>query len=350
MRCKVCKGKAVVDVRRHNAGFCKDHFVDHVRNQVAKTIKQFSMFSPQDRLLIAVSGGKDSLALWDLLLDLGYDATGFYLDLGIGGYSTRSKDATIAFAEQRDAKLIVRSLGEEHGYTVPELAKLTGRVPCSGCGLNKRYEFNRVALEEGFDVLVTGHNLDDEVATLFGNVLHWNTDQLGRQAPVLEERLITTGGLGRTPRADDSPEPVLVRKCKPLVRVAERETAAYALLRGIDYVVEECPMVEGNTQHRYKEAISLLEEASPGSKHQMYFGFLKKAAGRFATGDDGEETAIVRCTSCGAPTVDWGQDDPQCSFCKTKALALRRKESGERPRTRKSRRRDRSAGRTAEDG
>ncbi|MDQ3951948.1 MAG: adenine nucleotide alpha hydrolase family protein [Actinomycetota bacterium] len=323
MKCKVCKGHAVVDVRRHNAGFCKDHFLEHVRNQVAKTIKEFSMFSPQDRLLVAVSGGKDSLALWDLLLDLGYDATGFYLDLGIGGYSSRSKDASIAFAENRGAKLIVRSLDEEHGYTVPELAKLTGRVPCSGCGLNKRYEFNRAALEEGFDVLVTGHNLDDEVATLFGNILHWNTDQLGRQAPVLAERLVGEG------------PPVLVRKVKPLVRIAERETAAFALLRGIDYVIEECPMVEGNVQHRYKEAMALLEEASPGTKHQMYFGFLKKAAGRFAESDD--DVTIVRCTSCGAPTIDWGQDDPQCSFCKTKALALKRKETGETPRPRKSR-------------
>ncbi|MDQ3957463.1 MAG: adenine nucleotide alpha hydrolase family protein [Actinomycetota bacterium] len=327
MKCKVCRGHAVVDIRRHNAGFCKDHFLDHIRNQVAKTIKEFGMFSPEDRLLIAVSGGKDSLALWDLLLDLGYDVTGFYLDLGIGGYSTRSKEAAIAFAEHRGAKLIVRSLADEHGYTVPELSRLTGRVPCSGCGLNKRYEFNRAALEEGFDVLVTGHNLDDEVATLFGNVLHWNVDQLGRQAPVLEERLLGEAGSERA---------VLVRKVKPLVRIAERETAAYALLRGIDYVIEECPMVEGNTQHRYKEAISLLEEASPGTKHQMYFGFLKKAAARFAEPSD--EAQLVACSSCGAPTLDWGQDDPLCSFCKTKALALRRAEEGVPARRRGGRR------------
>ena len=318
MKCKVCKGHAVVDIRRHNAGFCRDHFVDHVRNQVAKTIKEFHMFEPDDRLLVAVSGGKDSLALWDLLIELGYDATGFYLDLGIGGYSTRSKETSIAFADTRGSKLIVRSLGEEHGYTVPELSRLTGRVPCSGCGLNKRYEFNRAALEEGFDVLVTGHNLDDEVATLFGNVLHWNIDQLGRQAPVLEEKL-----LGES-------ETVLVRKVKPLVRIAERETAAYALLKGIDYVIEECPMVEGNTQHRYKEALAQLEESSPGTKHQMYFGFLKKAAERFSQPE--EETVLVRCVTCGAPTLDWGQEEPRCSFCKTKALALTRKDEGIAPR------------------
>ncbi len=327
MKCKVCREHAVIDVRRHNAGFCQTHFMEHIKNQVAKAIHEFRMFRPDDRLLMAVSGGKDSLALWDILLDLGYDTTGFYLDLGIGGYSTRSKEVTVAYAEKRGAKLVIRSLQEEHGFTVPELSRLTGRVPCSGCGLNKRYEFNRVAVEEGFSVLVTGHNLDDEVATLFGNVLHWNTDMLGRQAPVLEERIFGEGEAAGT---------ALVRKAKPLVKIAERETAAYALLAGIDYVVEECPMVEGNTQHRYKEALTLLEEASPGTKHQMYFGFLKKAADKFKV--DEEDVDVVPCVSCGSPTVSWGQPEARCSFCKTKALATKRKTEGTsatRPRRRR---------------
>lgn len=315
MKCKVCRGQAVIDIRRHNAGFCRSHFLQHMRNQVTKTIKEFKMFTPDDRLLIAVSGGKDSLALWDILRDLDYDVTGFYLDLGIGGYSNRSKQASVAYAEGNGAKLIVRSLEEEHGFTVPELSKLTRRPPCSGCGLNKRYEFNRAALEEGFEVLVTGHNLDDEVATLFGNVLHWNVDMLGRQAPVLEERVLDQNGVEKT---------ALVRKVKPLVRVAERETAAYALLQGIDYIVEECPMVEGNTHHRYKEAMTLLEEASPGTKHQFYAGFLKEAAGRFEAPSD--RPAIVGCVGCGSPTAVWDPAvEPVCSFCRTKALAERRR-------------------------
>jgi tRNA-5-methyluridine54 2-sulfurtransferase len=322
MKCKVCRGKAVIDVRRHNAGFCRDHFIEHARNQVTRAIKEYRMFSPEDRLLVAVSGGKDSLAVWDMLLDLGYDATGFYLDLGIGSYSGRSKDASIRYADKKEAKLIVRSLAEEHGFTVPELSNLTGRVPCSGCGLNKRYEFNRVALEEGFSVLVTGHNLDDEAATLFGNVLHWNTDMLGRQGPVLEARSLEQGETTRT---------ALVRKVKPLVRLAERETAAYALLQGIDYIVEECPMVEGNTQHQYKEALTLIEESSPGTKHHMYFGFLKRASEKFVEDNRGGE--IVGCVECGAPTMAPKVGEPRCSFCKTKALATtRRAESHENPR------------------
>jgi uncharacterized protein (TIGR00269 family) len=268
-------------------------------------------------LLLAVSGGKDSLALWDILIDLGYDVTGFYLDLGIGGYSNRSKDLSTAFAESRSAKLLVRSVEAEHGFSVPELSALTGRVPCSGCGLSKRYEFNRAALEEGFEVLVTGHNLDDEVATLFGNVLHWDTEMLGRQMPVLDERILGNGDEARV---------ALVRKVKPLVKLSERETAAYALLRGIDYVIEECPMVEGNTQHRYKHAINLLEESSPGTKSQFYAGFLRKAAARFRdpAENQADDSEVVACASCGAPTVRKGAHESRCSFCKTKDLAIKR--------------------------
>ena len=321
MKCKVCRGAAVIDVPRHNAAFCGSHFVKHFHDQVARAIKQFNMFGTGDRLLVAVSGGKDSLALWDVLLELGYEATGLYLDLGIGGYSSRSQEAALAFARFRDAELRIRSLHDAHGYSVPELARLTGRVPCSGCGLNKRYELNRAALEEDFDVLVTGHNLDDEAATLLGNVLHWNADLLGRQGPVLEERVLGEGG---------EAERALVRKVKPLVRLAERETAAYAFIRGIDYIVEECPMAEGNTHHRYKDALTLLEESSPGTKHQMYFGYLKRAADRFA-GEAGAP-ALVACALCGAPTVAGKADRPTSSFCKTKQLAARNTErAGKKP-------------------
>ena len=75
-------------------------------------------------------------------------------------------------------------------------------TPCAACGTLKRHYFDRAARDGGFDVLATGHNLDDEAAVLLGNVLHWQTEYLGRQVPVLEER------------------PGFPRKVKPLVRLA----------------------------------------------------------------------------------------------------------------------------------
>ena len=64
----------MIDIRRHNAAFCQECFLHHCREQVRRAIHEFDMFDPGDRVLGAVSGGKDSLALWDLLLALDYDA------------------------------------------------------------------------------------------------------------------------------------------------------------------------------------------------------------------------------------------------------------------------------------
>ena len=86
MKCNRCRGPAVIEVRRHNAAYCKDCFIHDFHEQVKRAIKQQKMFADGDRILVAVSGGKDSLALWDVLLDMGYDATGLYLGLGIGSY------------------------------------------------------------------------------------------------------------------------------------------------------------------------------------------------------------------------------------------------------------------------
>ena len=88
MKCRVCRGPAVIDVRRHNANFCGEHFLRHCRDQVAKAIRKHQMLQEGDRVLVAVSGGKDSLAVWDILLDLGYEADGLYLGLGIAGVRT----------------------------------------------------------------------------------------------------------------------------------------------------------------------------------------------------------------------------------------------------------------------
>jgi uncharacterized protein (TIGR00269 family) len=92
------------------------------------------------------------------------------------------------------------------------------------------------------------------------------------------------------------------RKVKPLFRLGERELAAYCVLQGIDYIVEECPMAAGNRHLGYKEALNDIEERSPGSKAAFVFGFLDRAQPRFAN-DAAEEREDLRpCASCGAPT------------------------------------------------
>ena len=294
MKCRVCRGPAVIDIRRHNANFCPDHFLKLCRDQTAKAIDQFSMFEPDDRLLVAVSGGKDSLAVWDILNELGYRADGFYVGLGIGDYSETSAGFATRFAAERGLTLHTEDLLRDHGFDVPNGSKAAKRAPCSACGLSKRHLFDEAARRGGYDAIITGHNLDDEAAVLMGNVLHWQTNYLARQSPLL-------------PASDGFP-----RKAKPLIRLTERETAAYCVLRGIDYLVDECPMAAGNKHLSYKEALNDIERQSPGAKYDFYFRFHDQAAHRFADTDEAvaDRATLQSCSRCGAPT-----NNEVCSFC-----------------------------------
>jgi uncharacterized protein (TIGR00269 family) len=289
----VCREPAVIDIRRHNAAFCRDHFLRHCSEQVRRAIADHDMIGPGERVLVAVSGGKDSLALWDLLGGLGYAADGLYLGLGIGDYSDASGHAARAFADDRGLKLHEVDLAADYGYDIPGAAAATRRAPCGACGLSKRHLFNSVAVEHGYDVVATGHNLDDEAAVLLGNVLRWETGYLGRQQPVL-------------PAASG-----FARKVKPLYRMGERETAAYCVLRGIDYQVEECPMAEGNRHLGYKEVLDALEARSPGAKASFVFGFLDRVRDRFADDADVEREGLQACVVCGSPTTG-----EVCAFCR----------------------------------
>ena len=231
-----------------------------------------------------------------MLIDLGYQADGLYVALGIGEYSEESRGYTERFADERGLKLTVVSLRDDYGYDIPTASRATGRVPCSACGMSKRHLFDKAAIDGGYDVVVTGHNLDDEAAVLFGNALRWDVEYLARQLPVLPSRH------------------GFPKKVKPLIRLSEREMAAWCVVRGIDYIVDECPIAAGNKHIGFKEVLNALEEKSPGTKASYYLGFLDRMApvlaGIAASGAD----SVTPCTRCGAPTG--GEEGSLCAFCR----------------------------------
>lgn len=296
MRCKKCRKKAVINLTRHHTAFCRDCFDGFVLDQVRRAIRSHHMLQRQDRVAVAVSGGKDSLALWDILLRLGWPVVGVHIHLGIGDYSHQSRAMTEQFARQHQGELVVQALEETYGGGVPELAQQSHRPACSACGVMKRYNFNRLALDAGCTVLATGHNLDDEAARLLGNVLRWQQDYLDKQSPVLPATQVG-----------------FVKKIKPLIRLTEREMAAYCVLRKIDYIVEECPMSRDAKQLVYKDVLNRLEAASPGTKQNFYMEFLKRNRPAAETKD----LQLKPCEHCGQPTTA-----RVCSHCKlTRMLA-----------------------------
>lgn len=304
MKCKKCGEKAIINMPQHRLGLCKEHFLGWIPEQAARAIQKYGMFTADENILVAVSGGKDSLSLWTILHDLGYRVDGLYLDLGIDqntGYSSLSRQFAERFAIKNGLHLHVVEIARRTGKTIPQLAQATRRgreKPCSICGLVKRHEINRFARENGYDVLATGHNLDDEAATLFGNVIKWQPDYLLRQGPLLPAT------------------PGLVRKVKPLCRIYEREVAAYAWLRGIEYIYQECPYADGALSLYYKEQLNRLENDYPGTKLIFYLNYIKLRKTGFFCDRQESQQEMHACSVCGQP-IAAGE---LCSYCRMLAL------------------------------
>jgi uncharacterized protein (TIGR00269 family) len=303
MRCRKCDNTAVINMRHHKLALCGEHYSEWFVSSTQRAIEKYRMFDHNARILVAVSGGKDSLALWDVLTRLGYNADGLYIGLGIQGninYSDQSLERVREFAARRvpNATLHVVDIEQTYGKTIPEISRETSRghgKPCASCGLTKRYVMNHLASERGYDVLATGHNLDDEAAVLMQNTLHWQTGYLARQAPVL-------------PASDG-----LAKKVKPICRFYERETATYALVREIDYVYDECPHAVGNLTNFYKTLLNQLENESPGAKLSFYVEFLKaRQEGFFNAPAEKVQNQLHACEVCGQPTTAPGR----CAFCR----------------------------------
>ena len=301
-KCRKCGQPAVINMRQHKLALCREHFPAWIIEQTGRFIKKYKMFTHDDRILVAVSGGKDSLALWDVLIQLGYEADALYLGLGIdegAGYSDKSREMVEAFAAAHpQARLHILDIEQTYGEGIPAIARRARRSahkPCSVCGLVKRHEMNRIAHELGYNVLATGHNLDDEVAVLFQNTLNWRVDYLARQHPVLPE----SAGFAR--------------KVKPFFRFYEREIAAYAIVRGIDYIYDECPFSKGATTIYYKELLNRLEADKPGAKLHFFLSFLKAREKEGLFENLQKETPELHpCENCGQPTTAPGL----CAFCR----------------------------------
>ncbi|MEO2166850.1 MAG: hypothetical protein ABGY42_01770 [bacterium] len=131
-------------------------------------------------------------------------------------------------------------------------------------------------------------------------MLHWQTEYLARQSPVIEPS-----------------HPKFVRKVKPLYLSSELETATYAFMSGIDYLVEECPNAAGATQLTYKALLDQLEVTSPGSKASFLGKFLLLGQAFFKEAE--AHSPAKSCRGCGMPS--WGE---LCSFCSLRAEVERK--------------------------
>ncbi len=285
-RCKFCGSESYVQLRSPKLAMCKEHYKEYVERKVARTIHRYRMFGKDAKILVAVSGGKDAIAVALSLRSLNYEFECLHINLGIKDYSDHSEKIAREQCEKVGIALHVINLRELVGAGIGEKKKR--RAPCSYCGTTKRYLMNKFAWDRGYNIIATGHNLDDESAFLLGNVLHWNTGYLSRGGPFLPS--------GKR----------MVARAKPLYELTNYEIQKYVELFDLPVTKEPCPHAKGAKSILYAHVLNEIEEISPGTKLNFVKGYLKNRELFLA-----EEVELHECKVCGMPTLG-----DVCSFCR----------------------------------
>jgi len=257
--CDVC-GVREAEVYQPHTGrkLCRQCFINDILRRVEDEIKRYHLIEPGDKVLLAVSGGKDSFVLLDTLSQL-HDPSkliGLSIVEGVEGYNRREDVERLRkYAAQRGVEVVVTSFKEFIGYSLDEIVAKAWKKglkvsPCTFCGALRRRIINTYARMLGADKTATAHTLDDEAQTAVMNVLRGDPDRLVRQHP-------------RAPRLSDK----FVQRVKPLRRIYEWEAAMYAYFKGFRFQEAECPYINlsPTLRARIREHLMGIEAENPGS-------------------------------------------------------------------------------------
>jgi uncharacterized protein (TIGR00269 family) len=140
-----------------------------------------------------------------------------------------------------------------------EAVKKLKVMPCSLCGILRRYLLNKYSRKLKADKLVTGHNLDDEAQTILMNQFRRNIETSARLGPI-------TGVVK---------DPLFVRRVKPLYFLTEEETTLYAELKKFPFRKKYCPYAGTSYRNSVKKFLNDFEKKYPGTKHSIVNSFLE---------------------------------------------------------------------------
>jgi len=296
--CTLCKRRDAVFMRPYSGErLCARCFCKSIEDKVRVTIAKYEMFEPTDKIMVAVSGGKDSITLLHILarIEKAFPKArlcAVTVDEGIKGY----RDEALKFAISNCRKLgitqTVTSFEELYDYSLDEIVKTTrdkretskGLTPCAYCGVLRRKALNLAARKAGVDKLATAHNLDDETQTILLNILRGDALRIARVTPVLAKV-----------------HPKFVQRVKPMCEIPEKEIALYAYLKRIDFQGEPCPYASTALRNDIRVMLNRIEEKHAGTKFA-----LTKSIERIRPAIEAvaEEVKLQDCRECSEPTVD----------------------------------------------
>ena len=289
--CSKCNQPAVY-LRRHTAeNLCKKCLIQTTVDRVRRTINREKMFSEADRIAVAISGGKDSAVLLEVInrIETNYpnvEVVPFTIDEGISGYRDKALKAALKLVESLGLNLEVRTFKDLFGYTLDEIIEVRSSSrplgACSYCGVFRRRAINTAAKELNADVVATGHNMDDEAQTIMMNVMRGDSSRIAR-----------------TNRPRDHPVAGFVSRVKPIIELSERDVVAYA--HHVELPYHDIPCTYANEAYRNDLRVFLneMEHKRPGTLVAILRS--GETIGQAIQRNAGELQFGV-CEKCGEPT------------------------------------------------
>jgi len=295
LKCSFCEEPVATIVRYAKLRLCKKHFTEFIHRKVLKTIERYRLVERGCRILVAVSGGKDSTALLHILSalskQLGFEVIALHIDLGIGEYSKKARVVVEKLCKDLGVPLVLLDLKEMIGAGITDLVAKSKRPACSLCGLVKRYLMNVTAFELKAHAIALGHHLDDLLPYIVKNFVLQNLSEIGKLGPKTESREVFIG------------------RIRPLYEVSESETTLYAYFQSLPIVDESCPYTarKGSIEDEIRRFLNNVEVKRPGFK----IAFARAVAKNMEFYKKELMSGVSACNYCGMPALS-----NMCAFCK----------------------------------
>ena len=302
MNCDRCENPVAYTRKYSGEKLCSNCFSNSILRKTAKTISKYKMIQNNELVAVAVSGGKDSLALLKIMNQMAanhnFRIKAITIDEGILGYRNEALEIVRKFCEEQNVDFKVYSYKDLFELSLDEALSLRENEKtssCSICGTLRRRAMEYAAKDIGANVIATGHNLDDTLQTFVINMLSGDTSKVGWMNPD------TSGNT--------------LRKIKPFCEIYESEIVFYAFTNNIPFQSEPCPHMNEGIRTEIREFLNSLENQHSGIKNNLYQSILKVSQ---VVKDSNQKQKGV-CEKCGSECTG-----TTCSVCN---MVLRLKEN-----------------------